>query len=985
MDNTGAAQTPTIYLTNEGKLVFACQLISGPADLVISGFALPLKQWVSVQLNLYKLQMQLLVRDRQLSVIGSFMYTYDHMIKLNYAEWDWNVGGNLWHISVDGAVGLTDVYVNQHVNPDNIGWPADTHANFFIGTNTTPECDSMRYNLHQLLNKNEKAAGAGKELVFSSEAERVQFEDTAMRVGEQLLKQAYPLLDSGHVIEGYGLLVQAECYGSVNASYTKAVIEAPEHPPTGREFLKGSLQGDVLSDLALAFRHKFDTDSEIPMDCESALVYYERLALVAHETMNNVTLHNVWAETVKLSSEKELFDQEGEGSVEHRRNMELAVDGDIEAAKRLGAQHRWGSHGRTKDLKKAYSFYKRAADKGDLQALHETALMKIEGHGTKKDTKAGVEMLIRAAEAGFVASLGGLGWYHSEHTGELEEAIRYYKEGADKGDMNSMYSLGMVYVKPELNGGPRYKSGLEYFELAAAKGHLAASLEAGSLHKFGMGTVRSCNHAVRYYSWIAVKHDALARITRAALEYYFAKEYQRSYLRYQLAAEAGCEASQYNAAYITERENSATFHPSSQATVYHYSLSALQDNRQAEVALKLYNLNLAAMNTEIQEELGHSGDKHKIRTVSSATVKFRGHIHEIVPTGQRTYNISMEYSSGERMVVGVDIASVDPASPETTLRVWSQKLLISAKNSWRARARVTLDLPANLMSLPDKDNSILGESVQVRCWVANIDIWAADDKEIYKYARDRNSIEIIGPWTPQDKVARMTMCMSLVGWFLSFQKPRFPQCPAKEDWREKGYPFIMNGEKCGIAIRDKDYLPQEEGVVTLSVWFKLADRCKTDKCSLLYRFDDSGNLFSPLITLDNKGLIHITVFFGTEGRIATLDTPVPLAKWVHLALSIKGSALSACVALDKTSSAENCQFWKFNEAIAYNENDGMWFMGGNFYLPGPKGWFGSLRVYRDQYYRADKLLAAVSLAPPADEMWNTNTRQNYKMCQKTFV
>ena len=293
----------------------------------------------------------------------------------------------------------------------------------------------------------------------------------------------------------------------MNATYTKAVLEAPDHAPDGKAFLTGSLQGDVLSDLALAFRHRLDTGSEIPVDCESALVYYERLALEAHETMNNATLHNVWAETVKLSSEKELFDQEGETGEQHRKNVELAVEGDIEAAKRLGAQHLVGSHGRSKDLNKAYGYYKRAADQGDLQAIHETALMKINGHGTKVDKKGGMEMLIRAAEAGFVLSLAGLGWFHSEHSGNLTEALKYYKQGAEKGDVNSMYSLGMVYSRNDCPGGVNYKEALKNFEAASEGGHIAATLEVGTLHKFGLGTPRSCNNAVRYYNWIAVKHD----------------------------------------------------------------------------------------------------------------------------------------------------------------------------------------------------------------------------------------------------------------------------------------------------------------------------------------------------------------------------------------------------------------------------------------------------------------------------------------------
>ena len=133
IDKKGQPQSPSLYLTNEGKLVFFAQLVSGPADLVISGFTLPLHQWVSVQLNIYKLQMQVLVRYRNTEELGKMFYTYDHMIQLNYVHFDWNLGGNLWHTSVDGAVGMTDIYVNQHVDPGKISWPTIKHAMFKIG------------------------------------------------------------------------------------------------------------------------------------------------------------------------------------------------------------------------------------------------------------------------------------------------------------------------------------------------------------------------------------------------------------------------------------------------------------------------------------------------------------------------------------------------------------------------------------------------------------------------------------------------------------------------------------------------------------------------------------------------------------------------------------------------------------------------------------------------------------------------------------
>ena len=50
------------------------------------------------------------------------------------------------------------------------------------------------------------------------------------------------------------------------------------------------------------------------------------------------------------------------------------------------------------------------------------------------------------------------------------------------------------------------------------------------------------------------------------------------------------QTSQFNAAYLTERESSATFHPPRSSSVYYYSLSSLQGNKQSLLALR-YNTN----------------------------------------------------------------------------------------------------------------------------------------------------------------------------------------------------------------------------------------------------------------------------------------------------------------------------------------------------------------------------------------------------------
>jgi hypothetical protein len=121
-----------------------------------------------------------------------------------------------------------------------------------------------------------------------------------------------------------------------------------------------------------------------------------------------------------------------------------------------------------------------------------------------------------------------------------------------------------------------------------------------------------------------------------------------------------------------------------------------------------------------------------------------------------------------------------------------------------------------------------------------------------------------------------------------------------------------------------------------------------------------------------------------DGRIATLDDAIPLGKWVHLAVSLGGGGLVSCVEEGQARTKQRCQFWRFNQPILYDENAGMWLLGGNFYMPGMTGYFGRLQVHRDQFYEADKLLGALGAPLPGDLMWDTSSRRGYVMCKKTF-
>jgi len=289
-----------------------------------------------------------------------------------------------------------------------------------------------------------------------------------------------------------------------------------------------------------------------------------------------------------------------------------------------------------------------------------------------------------------------------------------------------------------------------------------------------------------------------------------------------------------------------------------------------------------------------------------------------------------------------------------------------------------------LLKPKDREYNPVLQLVKLRTWLANIDIWSDNEEEVFKYARERGEIELIGPWTPRRKFLSLTTCITWSWWVWSLYKAHgpAPMCPVKEEWVSKGYPFIMNGEKCGLLIKDQAVPIEEPNTVTMSLWFMLSNRCYSESCSLIYRYDSKGTLYTPSVTVDRAMKLHITVYFGTEGRVASFEDSLPLGRWMHLMISIQDTTLVACVEQGIQRARTKCYTWTFQQPIVYDENDGMWALGGNFYQPSITGYFGKLQLYRDQYHTEDKLSQAIITPPVEDLMWNTKSRRGFKKCVK---
>lgn len=118
-----------------------------------------------------------------------------------------------------------------------------------------------------------------------------------------------------------------------------------------------------------------------------------------------------------------------------------------------------GSFGYSKDVSKAFNYYKMSAEQYYSPGCYNVGLMYLSGIGCSKSVDKGIEQLTIAACLGHVRSQKKLGdiYYFGEITKRnYNKAFEFYLMAAENGDAYSMYSVGYMIVKKEITTVDRY-------------------------------------------------------------------------------------------------------------------------------------------------------------------------------------------------------------------------------------------------------------------------------------------------------------------------------------------------------------------------------------------------------------------------------------------------------------------------------------------------------------------------------------------------
>ena len=191
---------------------------------------------------------------------------------------------------------------------------------------------------------------------------------------------------------------------------------------------------------------------------------------------------------------------QGVGEARFARLMVHAVAGDAVAMHSIGICYDHGT-GVARDEREMAVWWRRAAEKGIIEAQFNLACCYRDGAGVEKDVRTAVEWYRRAAVAGFAKAQNYLGLFYFAGKGvEKDEkaAFEWFYRAALAGHDDAQNSLGHCYFNGagvEMNA----RVAVEWYRRAAATGHAGAQYNLGDLYERGDSVEADSREAIKWY------------------------------------------------------------------------------------------------------------------------------------------------------------------------------------------------------------------------------------------------------------------------------------------------------------------------------------------------------------------------------------------------------------------------------------------------------------------------------------------------------
>ena len=174
-----------------------------------------------------------------------------------------------------------------------------------------------------------------------------------------------------------------------------------------------------------------------------------------------------------------------------------------------GEVYYFGTNTVSRDYKKAFILYQKAALQGHPLAQCRLGLMYREGQGIEKDEKAAFGWFMKAADDKQACPRGKFYVARSYHLGngvpcDIEEAVKWYLVAAHQNDAYAQLNLGYCF-ECGLCVDKDPQMAVYWYECAASQEEPLAECNLGRMYLYGKGVTKDASTAITLF-WKAARH-----------------------------------------------------------------------------------------------------------------------------------------------------------------------------------------------------------------------------------------------------------------------------------------------------------------------------------------------------------------------------------------------------------------------------------------------------------------------------------------------
>ncbi|XDV31896.1 hypothetical protein PO909_002826 [Leuciscus waleckii] len=604
--------TPTLFLTDTGKIHVQVHGDVGRSSAFLSSFKVPLHQWCRINLEILGRMAKISIactNGQQKTDMKADEHIFGMNIMLDDTHGYFVIGGGKFIQGIEGYYGPTTFYRIQGLPADQ----AEIHLPHIISkvniTGWFQSCQNFKSELflsvpsHSLTLKrlSDSCLDTYTELLLNhstgNSTEQCMFFESqtnpyrrqvaqltkllsqkygrvnATAVGRVLYALVLRKISAAHSVEVLTrmmpFLLQSGCLGDHRALHLSSVlyssgIGVKRQPYKAWLLSLLAAQKDWrLALLRLGHMHHVG-DLEMTPDRDLSYAYYINIARQTSIDQKKPTPQQTFVELIRLNDEETLKAQTNENDDLFHWLKLQARSGVAEAEQAMGRMLFWGQQGVSPDIQTAVKHYERGAIKlNDPVSMYDYAIVLLTGQGVPKDVQKGVKFLKKAIEQGSVPALTALGWYFEQYEKDYEKAVHLWEQADAKGHPDAAMNLGVFYSQGLYPGEPadQFKA-YKYFLKSAQRGLLSGGIELADIWIHGIPgqVVRRPSDAILWVKWASEHNGYMGTVLRNGLNAYFKGDWIMSLIYYLSAAESGFEAAQFNVAYLCEL-NSGSLDP----------------------------------------------------------------------------------------------------------------------------------------------------------------------------------------------------------------------------------------------------------------------------------------------------------------------------------------------------------------------------------------------------------------------------------------